>query len=90
VRQPRPEIFIVEENRIEQPAGTFRACSIHSSRQSDEKPLELRRRVFQVVGQLRPSYADRLLTQTGHHTTRIGVDFVSLALGGTDVPEADS
>jgi hypothetical protein len=88
-RQPRPEIFIVEENRVEQPAGTFRACSIHSSRQSEEQKLELKRCVFQVVGQLRPSYADRLLTQTGHHTTRIGVDFVSLASDEPNATESD-
>ncbi|WP_158749974.1 response regulator receiver domain [Acidobacterium sp. S8] len=89
-RQPRPEIFILENNCIEQPGGTFRACSIHSSKQADEHQPELRRRVFQVVGQLRPSYADRVLTQTGHHTTRIGVDFVSLAFEGEDAAEGDT
>lgn len=32
---------------------------------------------LQAVGQLRPSYADRFLHQLGHHSSRIGVDFVN-------------
>jgi Response receiver domain len=89
-RQPRPEIFILEKNSVEQPGSKFRACSIHSSREADEQQPELRRSIFQVVGQLRPSYADRVLTQTGHHTTRIGVDFISLAREGAESPVGDT
>lgn len=32
---------------------------------------------YTPVGQLRPEYAARLLQQTGHHLSRIGVDFLS-------------
>ena len=32
---------------------------------------------LQAVGQLRESYADRFLHQLGHHSSRIGVDFVN-------------
>jgi hypothetical protein len=31
---------------------------------------------FRVIAQLRNEYADRFLHQTGHHSSRIGVDFV--------------
>jgi hypothetical protein len=36
------------------------------------------KRRFEAVAQLRHEYADRLLQQTGQHTSRIGVDFVKL------------
>jgi hypothetical protein len=33
---------------------------------------------FAVIGQLRPSYASRVLQMVGHHLSRIGVDFIKL------------
>jgi hypothetical protein len=33
-----------------------------------------------AVAQLRSEYADRFLQQAGHHTSRVGIDFVDLVL----------
>lgn len=33
---------------------------------------------FLVLGQLRPTYANRILQMVGHHLSRIGVDFIKL------------
>jgi hypothetical protein len=38
---------------------------------------------FEVVGQLRPAYASRLLQITGQHLSRIGVDFIRKPEGQT-------
>jgi hypothetical protein len=40
-------------------------------------PLMITTVKLQAVGQLRASYADRFLHQLGHHSSRIGVDFVN-------------
>lgn len=37
---------------------------------------------YEVVTQLHDAYANRLLHDTGHHLSRIGLDFVSLAIDG--------
>ena len=34
---------------------------------------------YEVVSQLHDAYANRLLHETGHHLSRVGLDFVSLA-----------
>lgn len=72
--QPRPEMLILHEaGRIE--AGridvqrTFKAFAI-------VKGPEFRLKTFRIIAQLRNEYADRFLHQTGHHVSRIGVDFV--------------
>lgn len=40
--------------------------------------------VYEVVTQLHDAYANRLLHYTGHHLSRIGLDFVSLAVSGEE------
>jgi hypothetical protein len=67
--QPRPEMLILHEGGRIEPDGTFKAHAI-------VKGPELKLKTFQIVAQLRNEYADRFLHQTGHHVSRIGVDFV--------------
>ncbi|HEY4357125.1 MAG TPA: hypothetical protein VGN16_15355, partial [Acidobacteriaceae bacterium] len=84
VRQPRPEVFVLTAPAaIEPQTGRFNASRIKNETPPDggEKVLVLERGIFEVLTQLRPSYTDRLLTQTGHHSTRIGVDFVNMSEG---------
>ena len=81
-RQPRPETFVLSEPvAIDAETNRFKASRIKRilPEGSDREVLAMIEEEFTVVAQLRPSYADRLLTQTGNHTTRIGVDFVSLS-----------
>jgi hypothetical protein len=42
-----------------------------------EQPLIISTVKLRAIAQLRPSYADRFLHQLGHHSSRIGVDFVN-------------
>ena len=42
-----------------------------------EPPLVISTVKLKAIAQLRPSYADRFLHQLGHHSSRIGVDFVN-------------
>ncbi len=79
-RQPRPEVFLLQGGVVDRETGAFKALRISKVKDSENKPseLSLEENELVAVAQLRSSYADRILTQTGHHTTRIGVDFVSL------------
>ena len=43
---------------------------------SSDKTISFTPKRFTAVAQLRPDYASRLLQQVGHHSSRIGVDFV--------------
>jgi hypothetical protein len=71
--QPRPEMLIlhdagrIDENHI------FKAYTVVKG--SSDNP-ELQLNTYRAIAQLRNEYADRFLHQTGHHTSRIGVDFV--------------
>ena len=74
--QPRPEMLILHDaGRIDR-QQTFKAYAV-------VKGPELQARTFRVVAQLRNEYADRFLHQTGHHVSRVGVDFVPFRTGGS-------
>lgn len=84
VRQPRPEVFVLSPPAlVDAQTKRFSASRIRNEppAEGQEKKLLLEESAFEVITQLRPSYSDRLLTQTGNHTTRIGVDFVNLNEG---------
>jgi Response receiver domain len=71
--QPRPEMFIV--------ANQGRADGdnvVHAYRIVGGKVPRLKDSPLEAIAQLRSEYADRFLQQTGHHTSRVGVDFVDL------------
>jgi Response receiver domain len=69
----RPEMIFVEDQGRISPSGEFRARGVHSP----DTTLELQApQRYKVIGQLRARYAMRLLHETGHHLSRIGVDFV--------------
>ena len=102
-RQPRPEIFIVTRMDLQKGQRKFHACRIEKARANRNAGLEpgsnneqiawqaefpsLVPYEFEAIAQLRPSYADRVLTQTGQHSSRIGVDFVNSAQPeGTTLP----
>jgi len=72
---PRPETLILQDEGRVDADQKFRAYAIVKGA-AGEPALDAR--TFRVIAQLRSEYADRFLHQTGHHTSRIGVDFVSL------------
>jgi hypothetical protein len=67
--QPRPEMLILHEAGRIDVQRTFEAFAI-------VKGPKFRPKKFRIIAQLRNEYADRFLHQTGHHVSRIGVDFV--------------
>lgn len=71
--QPNPYMFILEDN-IVGTDSTFRAYFLQND--ANGKPVTNLKQ-FRAVAQLRDAYANRLLQQTGHHTSRIGVDYVN-------------
>jgi len=79
-RQPRPHMFLLccagktTRNEIE---GLMTFDAHHILKESIQGDPVLERNSFLAVAQLRPAYANRLLQQTGNHTSRIGVDFVN-------------
>jgi len=76
--QPRPELFI-GSGVLKEDAGKllFSAARISKDDNDQEPRPVLKMSEFEVVCQLRSSYADRLITQTGQHSSRIGVDYVN-------------
>jgi hypothetical protein len=53
----------------------FTALRIESN--ADESKLIFNSCTFEIVGQLRPAYASRLLTKVSHHKARIGLDYIA-------------
>jgi len=76
---PRSEVLFVQNRGITDDRGMFHAYLMRqvTLQEGGEKNLSLKAVRFQAVSQLRPSYADRLLHQVGHHNSRIGVDFIN-------------
>lgn len=77
VRQPRTQLFFVTENAKLDQDGEFAAYSVKKGA-AEITAIELHLDKYKVIAQLRAPYADRLLQEAGHHSSRIGVDFVNL------------
>jgi hypothetical protein len=80
---PNTEMFLaVDAGRIEFLANgpVFRA---HRIIRDEALPQFSVAAEFEVVGQLRPAYASRVLQMTGYHLARIGIDFFNVR-GGHD------
>jgi hypothetical protein len=80
-RLPRPHMFLLSNSGLidhttsETGLANFKAH--HILKAADGISPELKMNEFYAVAQLRAAYANRLLQQAGHYTSRIGVDFVS-------------
>jgi hypothetical protein len=90
-RQPRPELFI-GPGLLKKDAGKllFSAARISKEDNGGEPRPVLKMAEFEVVGQLRSAYADRLITQTGQHSSRIGVDYVNACIAEQKVDTTKS
>ena len=79
--QPVYEFFFAEDSAVwhenEDREKIFRASRIKPSAE-DSGNRTLVSEEFAIVGQLRPSYATRVLAIVGQHLSRIGLDFVSM------------
>jgi hypothetical protein len=72
----RPEMIFVENSgRIDTTSGEFVGRGVSFNAATTALELQAPQK-FRVIGQLRPRYAMRLLHETGHYLSRIGVDFV--------------
>ena len=77
VRQPRTQmLFVIDNAKLDQ-NGEFSAYSVKKGA-ANTSAIQLQLEKYKVIAQLRGPYADRLLQETGHHSSRIGVDFVNL------------
>jgi Response receiver domain len=74
-KQPMSEMMIVEGQAVTDADQCFYAYLV---RQVGGAPSFGERIKMRAVAQLRTQYASRLLQDTGHHASRIGVDFVGL------------
>lgn len=79
-KQPVPVMFLLANEGRTDAERQFSAYAAVRSSSSKEGVPSFQLRSFQAVAQLRHEYADRLLQMTGHHTSRIGVDFVDVRL----------
>ncbi len=68
--------FVPKRNQIEISEEKHEVDLYFPTLNKDEPLLEVRR--MQIVAQLHEPYANRLLHLTGHHLSRIGLDFVDL------------
>jgi hypothetical protein len=68
--------FVANDGRIVD--GAFEATRPLSGEDGAPMVEPDGRKKYQVLGQLREAYAIRLLHETGHELSRVGVDFVSL------------
>ncbi|HVU33517.1 MAG TPA: response regulator receiver domain [Opitutaceae bacterium] len=67
------------ENKAMVVEGKFRGILLNKS---PEDTLVLNGADYRPIAQLKPEYASRLLQQTGHHLSRIGVDFLGTRSAG--------
>ena len=69
--QPRSAMFMLSTTPVQDHKFEAYALAIN-----DAKEATTTKKTFVIGGQLRSDYASRLLQQVGHHSSRIGVDFV--------------
>lgn len=87
-RQPIYEpLYLTDTGRVRSGASLNPIVSIARLMHVGDNSWSLVTGDYEVVGQLRSAYGSRLLQATGHHQSRIGVDFINLA-GGDAVVDA--
>ncbi|MDB4949013.1 MAG: hypothetical protein JWM27_1662 [Gemmatimonadetes bacterium] len=83
-QQPVFEVFFAEDAARCHSVGhghkQFTAARVKPADSGDNIGGVLAAEQFEVVGQLRPSYAAKILTVLGQHLSRVGLDYVSMPL----------
>lgn len=75
--QPFIEAFVADEEGRLDDAGRFSAVEVTRNGAT----FAINESSFEVIGRLRDAYADRFLGVTGHHLSRVGVDFIGRGRG---------